>query len=173
MNTDYLIDERGNVLIVIGDEVENMDARFFVGAINTSQELCSIDKTKPFSALGDSPLRNCIEQGNYSASAKTLRVIKAHAALTTPVVPDARAQEIQRLRDIIKTQRELNSAHVQANAIMAQGNQQMRAHIQEAADDSIKNSVAASKNGNQYDAVFFLKLRDWHLDALKEQKHVD
>ena len=60
----------------IGAEVENNDARFFVGAINDSHDLCAIDKSKPWTLKNKlSPLAKCIEQGNYSASASTLTVI--------------------------------------------------------------------------------------------------
>lgn len=71
---DYLINSHGVVLVQIGDEVENDDVRFFVGAINESQRLCAIDKAKPFSLKNtSSPMADCIKQGNYSASVLTLR----------------------------------------------------------------------------------------------------
>ena len=34
----------------IGDEVEDANARFFIGAINDSHALCAIDKSKPWTA---------------------------------------------------------------------------------------------------------------------------
>lgn len=71
---DHLLDEHGELIVQVGDEVENSDARFFVGTINQSQRLCSIDKSRPYSLLNDaSPMAPCIRQGNYSASASTLR----------------------------------------------------------------------------------------------------
>lgn len=72
--TDHLIDHRGKLIVRTGDEVENDDARFFVGAINESQQLCSLDKSKPWTLKNEaSPMAACIRQGNYSASAATLR----------------------------------------------------------------------------------------------------
>ena len=72
--TDHLIDHRGNRIVRTGDEVENDDARFFVGAINESQRLCAIDKSKPWTLKNEeSPMAACIRQGNYAASADTLR----------------------------------------------------------------------------------------------------
>lgn len=71
---DHLIDEVGTVIVRVGDEVENDDARFFVGAINESQRLCAVDKQRPFSLKNpSSPMAACIKQGNYSASAYSLR----------------------------------------------------------------------------------------------------
>ncbi len=71
---DHLIDERGRCLVRIGDEVENDDARFFVGAINQSQTLCAIDKSRPYSLKNEaSPMAACIRQGHYSASVETLK----------------------------------------------------------------------------------------------------
>jgi len=75
---NYLQDERGNILVRVGDQVENDEARFFIGGINESQTLCHIDKTKPFELLNkNSPLANCIRQGNYSASVQTLKTPNA------------------------------------------------------------------------------------------------
>ncbi|HEY4722696.1 MAG TPA: hypothetical protein VII92_12660 [Anaerolineae bacterium] len=72
--SNHLIDERGNLIVKVGDEVENDDARFFVGAINESQRLCAIDKGRPFTVKNFShPMAACIRQGNYSTSADTLR----------------------------------------------------------------------------------------------------
>lgn len=72
--TDHLIDNRGNLIVRTGDEVENNDARFFVGAINESQRLCTLDKAQPWTLKNEaSPMATCIRQGNYSASATTLR----------------------------------------------------------------------------------------------------
>ena len=69
---NYLQDERGNILVRVGDQVENADARFFVGGINESQMLCHIDKSKPWKLLNEtSPMAACIKQGNYSASVHT------------------------------------------------------------------------------------------------------
>lgn len=72
--TNHLINNRGKLIVCVGDEVENDDARFFVGAINESQQLCTIDASKPFTLKNEaSPMATCIRQGKYSASAKTLR----------------------------------------------------------------------------------------------------
>lgn len=60
----------------IGAEVENDEARFFVGSINDSNDLCAIDKSKPWTLKDkNSKMARCIEQGNYSASAATLTVV--------------------------------------------------------------------------------------------------
>lgn len=73
---DHLQDERGSILVRVGDQVENDDARFFVGGINDSQTLCHLDKTKPFELLNESsPMAACIKQGNYSASVRTLKTL--------------------------------------------------------------------------------------------------
>ena len=59
--------------VKIGDEVENNDARFYVGAINESQRLCTLDKSKPWTLKNEgSPMAGCIQQGNYSASMDVL-----------------------------------------------------------------------------------------------------
>lgn len=72
MTTD-LIDHQGTLLVKIGDEVENNDARFYVGAINESQRLCTLDKSKPWTLKNEgSPMARCIQQGNYSASMDVL-----------------------------------------------------------------------------------------------------
>lgn len=73
---DFLIDHRGAIIVRVGDEVENDDARFFVGSINESQELCAIDRGRPYSLKNPaSPMAACIRQGNYSATASTLRAV--------------------------------------------------------------------------------------------------
>ena len=65
-----------NQHIGIGTEVENDDIRFFVGAINDSHNLCSIDKTKPWTVkTTTSPMRKCMESGNYAVNAVLLRVV--------------------------------------------------------------------------------------------------
>jgi hypothetical protein len=70
------MDEKGNTIVKVGDEVKNSDAQFFVGAINESQQLCSIDKGKPWSLLNEGhPMAAAIKQGNYAASAQTLKII--------------------------------------------------------------------------------------------------
>lgn len=70
---DHLIDHQGTLIVKVGDEVENADARFFVGAINESQRLCVLDKAKPWTLKNESaPMAPCIRQGNYAASADTL-----------------------------------------------------------------------------------------------------
>jgi hypothetical protein len=72
--TDHLLDHRGNCIVRTGDEVANNDARFFVGAINESQRLCTLDRSKPWTLKNEaSPIAACIRQGSYSASADTLR----------------------------------------------------------------------------------------------------
>ena len=71
---NYLQDERGNILVRVGDQVDTADARFFVGGINESQTLCHIDKSRPWELLNEtSPMASCIKQGNYSASVNTLK----------------------------------------------------------------------------------------------------
>jgi hypothetical protein len=75
--TNHLINNRGDLIVCVGDEVENGDARFFVGAINESQQLCTLDKSKPFTLKNEaSSMANCIRQGNYAASARTLRKLE-------------------------------------------------------------------------------------------------
>lgn len=91
---DHLIDEHGKTLVQLGDEVENNDASFFVGSINESQSLCSIDKSKPFILKNkDIPMAECIKQGNYSASIDTLRVIES--GTISPPPQDALRERIQ------------------------------------------------------------------------------
>jgi len=72
--TDHLIDHHGGTRVRIGDEVENADARFFVGAINESQRLCTLDKSKPWTLKNEgSPMAACIRQGNYASSMDVLQ----------------------------------------------------------------------------------------------------
>ena len=74
--TDHLIDHRGTLIVQVGDEVENDDARFFVREINESQQLCKLDKSKPWTLKNhDSRMAAGIRQGNYAASALTLTII--------------------------------------------------------------------------------------------------
>lgn len=85
--TDHLLDNRGNRIVCVGDEVENDAARFFVGEINESQQLCKLDKSKSWTLKNEaSPMAACVRQGNYSASAVTLRVLSNSQA-------DARTKE--------------------------------------------------------------------------------
>jgi len=57
----------------IGDEVENADVRFYIGAINDSHQLCSIDKSQPWTLKDPtSKMASCIAQGFYAANAVTL-----------------------------------------------------------------------------------------------------
>jgi len=49
----HLQDEKGHNLVEVGDYVECKDARFFVGAINESQSLCILDKSKPWELLNE------------------------------------------------------------------------------------------------------------------------
>jgi len=75
--TDFIRIYGTDISISVGDEVENSSARFFVGSINESHNLCSIDKTKPFTLKDpNDQMAACIRQGNYSANAITLKVIK-------------------------------------------------------------------------------------------------
>ncbi len=68
--------QTGETIVSVGDEVENSDVRFFVGAINDSHNLCSIDKTKPWTVKTTTdPMRKCMESGNYSVNAALLRVL--------------------------------------------------------------------------------------------------
>jgi hypothetical protein len=72
----HIIDNKGNLIVKVGDRVENKTARFYIGAINESQELCLIDKDRPWELLDPSdPMAKCVEQGNYAATARTLSVI--------------------------------------------------------------------------------------------------
>lgn len=69
-----LIDHRGNVLFSVGDKVENDDAVFYIAEINPSQKMCHLDKNRPWHVKNPaSPFAAAIKQGNYSASADTLR----------------------------------------------------------------------------------------------------
>lgn len=73
---NHLIDNEGRVILRVGDEVRNSDCKFFIGEINESQKLCSIDKSKPWALLNDkSTMAKCILHGDYSASAETLSVV--------------------------------------------------------------------------------------------------
>lgn len=66
--------------ISVGIEVEDDNVRFFVGAINDSNNLCSIDKTKPWTVkTATDPMRKCMGQGNYSVNAALLRVVPDNA----------------------------------------------------------------------------------------------
>ena len=83
--TNYLIDNRGNLIVQTGDEVENDDARFFVAEINESQKLCLLDKSKAWTLKNEaSPMAACIRQGNYAASADTLRNLSNVESSPTP-----------------------------------------------------------------------------------------
>jgi hypothetical protein len=68
----------------VGMEVEDDNVRFFVGAINDSHNLCSIDKTKPWTVkTTTNPMRKCMEQGNYSVNAALLRVVSDNRKATS------------------------------------------------------------------------------------------
>lgn len=70
--------------ISVGMEVEDDNVRFFVGVINDSHNLCSIDKTKPWVVKTTTdPMRKCMEQGNYSVNAALLRVVSDSAMYTS------------------------------------------------------------------------------------------
>ena len=70
----------GETIVRVGDVVEDDNVRFFVGAINDSHNLCSIDKTKPWTVKTTTdPMRKCMEQGNYSVNAALLRVLGKEA----------------------------------------------------------------------------------------------
>ena len=72
--------QTGETIVRVGDEVEDANVRFFVGAINDSHNLCSIDKTKPWTVKTTTdPMRKCMEQGNYSVNAALLRVVVDNA----------------------------------------------------------------------------------------------
>ena len=65
-----------NQHLTIGDEVQDKTVRFFIGAINDSHELCSIDKSKPWTLLDErDPMAACIRQGNYAVTASKLTLI--------------------------------------------------------------------------------------------------
>lgn len=75
MTTVNFTRQMGGMEIRVGMEVENDDVRFFVGSINDSHNLCSIDKEKPWTVKATThPMRKCMEQGNYSVNAALLRV---------------------------------------------------------------------------------------------------
>ncbi len=79
-NVNCVRDMSSGMHISIGMEVEDDKVRFFVGAINDSHNLCSIDKTKPWTVKTTTdPMRKCMEQGNYSVNAALLRVVQAKA----------------------------------------------------------------------------------------------
>lgn len=79
----YLQNPTGETVVKVGDEVEDANVRFFVGAINDSHNLCSIDKTKPWTVKTTTdPMRKCMEQGNYAVNAALLRVVPDNASLT-------------------------------------------------------------------------------------------
>ena len=79
--TDYLIDHEGRVLAKVGDHVENGDVRFYIADINESQQLCGLDRTRPWVLKNPtSPMAACITQGHYAARVGTL--MQAH--LNTP-----------------------------------------------------------------------------------------
>jgi hypothetical protein len=74
----FVRDMSSGMHISVGMEVEDDNVRFFVGAINDSQNLCSIDKTRPWTVKTTTdPMRKCMEQGNYAANAYLLRVVTA------------------------------------------------------------------------------------------------
>ena len=73
MITNHLIDDYGNTVVAVGDEVETADVRFFVGLINDSQRLCFIDKSKPWTLKNElSPMARCIRGGDYGVTADRL-----------------------------------------------------------------------------------------------------
>jgi len=73
----------GETIVRVGDEVEDDSVRFFVGAINDSHNLCSIDKTKPWTVKTTTdPMRKCMEQGNYAVNAALLRVVPDNAEVS-------------------------------------------------------------------------------------------
>ena len=79
--------QTGETIVRVGDEVEDANVRFFVGAINDSHNLCSIDKTKPWTVKTTTdPMRKCMEQGNYSVNAALLRVVVDNAGDKPPQV---------------------------------------------------------------------------------------
>ena len=70
----------GETIVRVGDAAEDDTVRFFVGAITDSHNLCSIDKTKPWTVKTTTdPMRKCMEQGNYSVNAALLRVLGKEA----------------------------------------------------------------------------------------------
>jgi hypothetical protein len=76
MLTDHLIDEHGNRVVAVGDEVETDDVRFFVGSINDSQRLCFIDKTKPWTLKNElATMARCIRGGDYGVATSSLKRI--------------------------------------------------------------------------------------------------
>ena len=83
----HLINNVGETVVRVGDEVENNDVRFFIGAINDSQRLCFIDKSKSWVLKNAaSPMAAAIRQGNYGASAETLKAVES-ATLSATSAP--------------------------------------------------------------------------------------
>ena len=80
---NFVSEMSSGMSISVGMEVENDNVRFFVGAINDSHNLCSIDKTKPWTVKTTTdPMRKCMEQGNYAVNAALLRVVPDNAKVT-------------------------------------------------------------------------------------------
>ena len=80
---NFVSEMSSGMSISVGMEVENDNVRFFVGAINDSHNLCSIDKTKPWTVKTTTdPMRKCMEQGNYAVNAALLRVVPDNAEVS-------------------------------------------------------------------------------------------
>lgn len=66
--------QTGKTLFAVGDEVEDDLVRFFIGLINDSNNLCFIDKTKPWTVKNkNDSMAVCAIQGNYGVSAYKLK----------------------------------------------------------------------------------------------------
>jgi hypothetical protein len=67
----------GETTFRVGDEVENDSIRFFIGLINDSQELCFVDKEKPWTVKDHAdPMAKCMAQGNFGIASRLLKHIK-------------------------------------------------------------------------------------------------
>ena len=79
--------QTGETIVRVGDEVEDEHVRFFNGDINDSHNLCSIDKTKPWTVKTTTdPMRKCMESGNYAVNAARLRIVPDNAEDKPPQV---------------------------------------------------------------------------------------
>ncbi len=76
------IGNMGGEIFCVGDEVQDKRARFFIGKINESCGLCSIDKTRPFTRLiaDNEPFARAIDQGNYATNYASLTHVESSHA---------------------------------------------------------------------------------------------
>lgn len=72
----HCIDKFGNVTCSMGDVVKNDYVMFTVGYINHNTKMVFMDKDKPMKILKDTPMKGCIEQGNFGTLAYYLKFAK-------------------------------------------------------------------------------------------------